>query len=133
MDKQDAEKSPPERDGASRRYFGPRLRELRETYAQRIDSEGPARPLLRATPSASALIQCMQEQSGFSISGAAFNEIENGLNVPRDAVRFINAVAICLRLTEQEKADLSKRLAYDLVSSRLRELTPLAMLPDPEW
>jgi hypothetical protein len=133
MSELEAERTPPAREETRRRYFGPRLRELRETYAQRIDAGRSAGPLLRATPSAQALLQCMERECDFSISGAAYNEIENGANVPRDAVGFLNAVAVCLRLGGHDKADLARRLAYDLVANRLRDLTSLAMEPEPDW
>lgn len=116
-----------------RPYFGKRLRELRETYAQRITPEGAGLPVLRATPSASALIECMRRQCGYSISSAAYSEVENGLNVPRDARSFLDAVAVCLRLTAEEKHDLARRLAYDLVWARLRDLAPEVFPPDPNW
>jgi hypothetical protein len=134
MRQQDADETQPLREEPERRrFFGARLRELRETYAERISSGGSAMPLLRARPTASALIDCMRENRGFSISAAAYNEIENGLNVPRDAVGFLDAVAVCLRLDDADKADLARRLAFDLLSSRLRHLTPQVFPPDPSW
>lgn len=116
-----------------RPYFGKRLRELRENYAQRINPGGTGLPVLRATPSATALIECMRRQCNFSISGAAYSEVENGLNVPRDARGFLDAVATCLRLTDEEKHDLARRLAYDLVWARLRDLAKDVFPPDPNW
>ena len=116
-----------------RPYFGRRLRELRETYAQRLHRGIAEAPSLRATVSASALIECMEREATYSISSAAFNEIENGLNVPRDAQRFLDAVARCLRLNAQEKQDLTRRLAYDLVWARLKDRTPEVFPPDPSW
>lgn len=90
-------------------------------------------PYVRATVSASALLECMKKEQGFSISSAAYNEIETGLNVPRDATGFLDAVAVCLRLTEDEKRDLSKRLAYDLVWARLGKRTKDIIPPSPDW
>lgn len=116
-----------------RPYFGRRLRELRETYAERINPAGARVSVLRATPSAQSLIDCMRDAAGFSISSAAYNEIENGLNVPRDAVGFLDAVAVCLRLSDEDKLDLTKRLAYDILWARLRERAKEIFPIDPTW
>lgn len=101
-----------------KRYFGSFLCELRESYSERMakHAEGPL--ALRAYPTAKTLIACMQ-QEGYSISNAAYSEIENGLNVPRDGAAFIKAVAHCLQLTEAEVRELALRLAYDLISPRM--------------
>lgn len=124
----------PRREASERRpYFGRRLRELRETYAQRLHHGVAEAPVLRATVSASALIECMEREGTYMISSAAYNEIENGLNVPRDAQHFLDAVAKCLHLSEQEKQDLTRRLAYDLVWARLKDRTPDVFPPDPSW
>jgi hypothetical protein len=121
-------------DQSRRLYFGRGLRELRESFVRRLSSGGEDVPYVRATVSASALIDCMKKEQGFSISSAAYNEIENGLNVPRDATGFLDAVATCLRLTEDEKRDLSKRLAYDLVWARLGDgRTDEIIPPSPHW
>jgi hypothetical protein len=134
MDERSDRQTPSERgERARRRYFGARLRALRETYADRISGGGGPTLVLRATPSASALIDCMRREADFHISAAAYNEIENGLNVPRDAVRFINAAAICLRLSEDDKRDLARRLAYDLVAGRLQEMADEVFPPDETW
>jgi hypothetical protein len=120
-------------DQIRRPYFGRRLRELRESFVRRLSSGGAEVPYVRATVSASALIDCMKREQGFSISSAAYNEIENGLNMPRDTTGFLDAVAACLRLNEDEKRDLSKRLAYDLVWARLRDRTDEVIPPSPHW
>ncbi len=116
-----------------RPYFGRRLRELRETYPERISRAESALPVLRATPSASAVIECMRQEAGYVISNAAYSEVENGLNVPRDPPRFVDAVALCLRLTGDEKTDLERRLAFDIVYGKLRERTRDVCPPDPSW
>lgn len=119
-------------DPVRRPYFGRRLRELRSTYLSRISGSDPEGPLLRTTPSASALVHCLQSQ-GVKISTAAYNEIETGLNVPRNAVDFFDAVAKCLSLTPEEKLDLQRRLAYDILWARLRERTDDVFEPDKTW
>src|SRR5262249_55695206 len=124
-------------DTARRPYFGRRLRELRSTYLSRIMGSGTQGPPLRTTPSASTLVHCLAGQ-GVKISTAAYNEIETGLNVPRNAIGFLDAVARCLNLTPEEKRDLERRLAYDLLWARLRERTddvfpPSEGWPAPDW
>lgn len=112
-------------------YFGKQLRALRETYADRINRTGEALPV-RAMPSANSVIACMKKH-GYQIGNATFNEIETGLNVPRDAVGFLDTIAICLRLSSEEKRDLGRRLAYDLLWLRLRARTNEVFPPDPDW
>src|SRR5258706_1162131 len=92
------------REGADferRRYFGRLLRRLRETYSERVSERIPAsaRPLVRTRITASALVECMQKE-GCQISQAAFSDIENGINVPRDADVFLSAITACLQLTD---------------------------------
>jgi hypothetical protein len=114
-----------------RPYFGKRLRELRETFVQRLGS-GETGPMFLGKPSANMLIACMRTK-GYDISSAAYNEVENGYNVPRDAVRFLEAVTDCLRLTEAEAKDLEERLAYDVLWARLRGRADHHIRPKPEW
>jgi len=118
-------------DPVRRPYFGRRLRELRTSYLSRI-SGGAQGPILKTTPSAHALVQCLQAQ-GVKISSAAYNEIETGLNVPRHAVDFLDAVARCLSLSNEEKSDLQRRLAYDILWARLRERTNDVLMPGENW
>src|SRR5262245_43783549 len=96
-------------DPVRRPYFGRRLRELRSTYLSRLGGSDMEGPLLRTTPSASSLVECLQRR-GVRISAAAYNEIETGLNVPRNAVDFLDAAARCLSLSAEEKSDLQRRL-----------------------
>jgi len=119
-------------DAVRRPYFGRRLRELRSTYLSRLSGSATEGPLLRATPSANALVQCLQA-AGVKISSAAYNEIEMGFNVPRHAVAFLDAVARCLSLTDREKSDLQRRLAYDILWARLRERTNDVFPPGEDW
>ncbi len=103
-----------------RPYFGRRLKELRESYVSRIAGASVADPLVRA-PSIQALVQCLREH-GMPMSAAAYNEIEQGYNVPRKAPEFLEGVAGCLKLTESDAEDLKLRLAYDILWARLGEL-----------
>jgi hypothetical protein len=70
---------------------------------------------------------------GYSMSVAAYNEIENGLNIPRDAPRFLDVVAQCLLLSDDEKRDLERRMAYDILHARLGARADAIVPPDPSW
>jgi len=118
---------------ARRPYFGRRLRELRETYSQRAFQGGADAPILRATPSSLEVVQCMDRTSGYKISVPTYNEIENGLNVPREAARFLDAVSACLRLTPEERQDLADRMAYDILWAKLRERTESVFPHKSHW
>lgn len=118
-----------------RPYFGARLRELRETYQQRLQRLHPEQDtgvLMRRPPSTSDLLYRMREE-GYTMSIAAYNEIENGLNVPRDAPRFVDVVAKCLLLSQEEKQDLERRLAYAILYGRLGKRTDDVFPPDKDW
>src|SRR5262249_13786604 len=119
-------------ESSRRPYFGRRLRELRTNYLERISSAEFKNSNLITTPSANALVACLHRQ-GLILSAAAYNEIEGGQNVPRNAVQFLDAVAHCLSLNDDEKSDLARRLAYDILWARLRELTETVFPADPSW
>lgn len=114
-----------------RPYFGKGLRELRESYAQRL-GRSQEQPILRARVSANELIACMQSQ-GFEISQSAYNDIENGYNVPRDPVGLIETVAVCLLLSNEDKEDLEERFAYDMLWARIREHADRYIRPKDHW
>jgi hypothetical protein len=107
------------------------LKELRENYPSRI-TVGRAGTSLVPVPSTSRLVGCLRSHD-VSISTAAYNEIEQGFNVPRNAVAFLDGVAACLELTDDEKEDLKYRLAYDILWARLRELTNTIIKPRADW
>ncbi|HEX6820254.1 MAG TPA: hypothetical protein VF120_17895 [Ktedonobacterales bacterium] len=103
---------------SQRRYFGRRLVQLRETFSQRTAKNGASGVLLRAEPTAKAMVECLNAY-GYSISPATYSEIENGQVLPRDGAAFVDAIAKCLVITEPEKKELIQRLAYDILYSRL--------------
>lgn len=117
---------------APKRYFGKRLRELRASYYQRLSASTPDQLGLQARPTASSLITCMR-QANYEMSTATYSEIENGVNVPRDADSFLTAVARCLRLSQADEDDLAQRLAYDILSIRLGDYTSKVFPPNPDW
>lgn len=120
------------RDAAPRRpYFGRRLKELRESYVMRTAAEGVQRPLVRA-PSTQRLVQCLREQN-VAISAAAYNEIELGVNVPRNARAFLEGVTKCLELIPDEAEELKWRLAYDILWARLGKLADDIVPKHSQW
>jgi hypothetical protein len=123
--------NPGRTEPARRPYFGRRLKELRETFLSRITVGGRENPLVRA-PSTNRLVECLRSH-GVSISTAAYNEIEQGFNVPRNAVPFLDGVAACLQLTEEDKRDLELRLAYDILWARLGELADRLIPQHTQW
>jgi transcriptional regulator with XRE-family HTH domain len=111
---------------ARSRAFGQLLRALRASHCLRASGGDGAKP--RHRPSASALVARLQK-AGYPLSGATYSEIENGLSFPRDAAAFIDAVAACLGLSEDEKRSLQTALAYDVVYTRLGEYARLVLSP----
>ena len=130
-DTREDSQNPGRSDLVRRPYFGRRLKELRENYPSRITA-GRAGMSLVPVPSTSRLVGCLRTHD-VSISTAAYNEIEQGFNVPRHAVAFLNGVATCLELTKDEKDDLTQRLAYDILWARLRDLTDTILPPNQNW
>ena len=98
-------------------FFGSRIRQLRYSFGERTRS-APNAPALKMRPSVETLTNCMRD-AGYQMSPAAYHEVEQGYNIPRDAGAFLDAVSQCLRLTEEEKEDLKRRLAYAILYSRL--------------
>lgn len=106
--------------------FGALLYYLRVTHLERVGRGDPDTPIKRVRYTQAALIACL-EQSGYPISSGAYSEIEQGISVPRDPKRFIQAVTSCLRLNDDEHKQLVKQLAHDVVEAKLgKELTQLA-------
>lgn len=121
------------RDTASQggaRYFGPKLRELREQYHSRLAEASNAALLGKAGLTASAVVGCLR-RGGYALSLPSYTEIESGANLPRDAVRFLAVTEQCLSLRSEEKRDLERRLAYDVLHARLGDLAT-ALLPPLE-
>lgn len=112
-------------DGLERtdtRAFGALLREFRLSYYDRVRPHRPGTPSPRMRLSALALIQALDE-AGFTISPAAYSEIEAGINLPRDPRRFLKAACLCLELKAHECRMLAQELGYDLVKGKLGELS----------
>jgi len=116
-----------------RRYFGPRLFELRETFAARTARPADASAiLLRARPTARALVECLQGQ-GYSISAPTLSEIESGAILPRDGEAFLTAIGKCLQINEDDMRDLTKRLAFDILYARLGDAAAQVIPPQRDW
>lgn len=111
------------------RYFGPKVRELREGYLSRL-AEGSNAALLggKAGLTASAVVDCLRN-AGYELSLPSYSEIESGANMPRDAARFLTIIEQCLSLKSEEKRDLEHRLAYDILYARLGERTDPVLQP----
>lgn len=118
--KDGAEVPTPIAEGQSNRRFGPKLRELRESYWERVTQSGPPGvPAPKMRLSALALIACMKEAGYDAISSGTYSEIEAGNIFPRDFNRFLNTAAACLRLSDEDVEQLRYALAYDLVVPKL--------------
>ena len=113
---------------APRKYFGAYLQHLRETYSERIAANGTSGVVLRAGPTAKALVECLNQHQ-YPISAATYSEIENGLALPRDGNKFVEALGVCLHLRGEEKEKLVKRLGYDFLYTRLGEKATLVINP----
>lgn len=114
---------------AGLRYFGPKVRELREGYHARL-AENQNATLLgkRAGLTASAVVDCLKHE-GYALSLPSYGEIEAGGNLPRDAARFLMIIERCLHLKPEERRDLEHRLAYDILHARLGDRASLVLAP----
>lgn len=113
-------------EGLRLENFGALLRHLRETYGDRIGANRPGKPRVLLT--AQALLNAMKE-AGFSLTSGSYSEIEAGNSIPRDPHGFITVVSECLALNEHERQMLVHRLGYDIVKSKLGDLTDLVFKP----
>lgn len=114
---------------AGMRYFGPKVRELREGYHARL-AENQNATLLgkRAGLTASAVVDCLKHE-GYVLSLPSYGEIEAGGNLPRDAARFLTIIERCLHLKPEERRDLEHRLAFDILRARLGDRASLVLSP----
>ena len=86
-----------EEDAKEFACFGDLVRYLRTSYGDRIGQNLPGRP--RVTLTALSLIKCLAEH-GYPITSGAYSEIESGNTLPRDPVRFWDAICQCLAIDE---------------------------------
>src|SRR5438270_12775551 len=86
MDGQEMDRIPPSERSANpfgvseattKRYFGPGLALMRETFSARTMKEEASGPIVRARPTARAVVDCLRGL-GYSISAATYSEIEGG-------------------------------------------------------
>ena len=77
--------------------FGDLVRYLRTSYGDRTGQNLPGRP--RVTLTALSLIKCLAGHN-YPITSGAYSEIESGNTLPRDPVRFWNAICQCLAIDE---------------------------------
>ncbi|MBF6592112.1 MAG: hypothetical protein IVW57_16505 [Ktedonobacterales bacterium] len=98
--------------------FGGSLKYYRESYFARSTGRPQGAPGPRMYLSALALIECLKD-NGYSLSSGAYSGIETGDSIPKDVPGFLEAVARCLALNEQEVLYLRQDLAFDLVESRV--------------
>lgn len=99
--------------------FGTALRFYREHIADRIRKYVPGRlPDIQLT--AKDVVSCMRE-AGYSISQAAYSDIEQGQYLPRDPEVFFATVVSCLALDQDspEYNNLMDHLAYDVLKQKL--------------
>jgi hypothetical protein len=119
---------PPEprhqRGAGGMRHFGEMLRQFRESYYERVRPQRPDAPSPRLRLSALSLIKCLA-QAGYSVSSGAYSEIEAGKSIPREPRKFVDAVAVCLELTAEQKEALTRQLGYDIVYARLGDFADL--------
>jgi hypothetical protein len=107
--------------------FGSLLRRYRESYSDRLPRTHPEMPRVKLT--ALALIESM-EKAGYSLSSGSYTQIENGSNFPHDPERFLEIVTRCLLLDDAQYHRLARRLAYDVIQSRVgKKIADIAIPP----
>lgn len=106
--------------------FGALVYYLRVTHLERVGRKHPDQPIRRVHLTQAALIACL-EDAGYQISSGAYSEIEQGISIPRDPKRFIEALSIALDLNDDERRQLAQQVAYDVAKAKLGDdLTRLA-------
>lgn len=114
--------------------FGEYLRQLRESYPERIGYNRPMKMRLTAL----ALIACLGSHD-YPITSGYYSELERSTALPKESGRFLEAVAKCLELTSTEVRGLALQLSYETELPRLgprfaREIFEAAaqqLLPPP--
>jgi len=124
--------TPPRHTDRPFRAFGQMLREYRESYGERMRAKNPHLPRVRLT--ALALIEHLEDQYDIHLTSGAYSDIEQGVTLPRELQRFVDAVTACLGI-EKNSLDyhrLIQQLAYDVVAWRAgpdiaQQTVPLVM------
>lgn len=99
--------------------FGIALRYYREHIAERIRRYVPGR-LPDIQLSAREVVSCMKE-ARYPISQAAYSDIEQGLYLPKEPERFLEAVVPCLALERDsaEYRNLMDHLVFDVLAQKV--------------
>ena len=95
--------------------FGELLRYLRETYGERTGRSRPGGP--RVTLTALSLIDCLKHH-GYPITSGAYSLLESGKSLPKDPIRFFEAIWTCLAVEQDSKYRhlVKQQYGFDLMA-----------------
>jgi hypothetical protein len=102
-------------------HFGMLLHKLRLQRAMATRNEGLDVLALVYGERSIVLLRAGLALHGSPLEMGAYRELEAGLRLPDDPVRFLDALSDCLGLSEMDVATLLWQFAYDLLCAELGE------------
>ena len=120
-------------DNAGNERFGTILRQFRKRLPQSQKSEEDRRSLDSQPMSVRQTCRSL-ERHGFHISVRAYRDIEVGISLPQNCAHFLECIAECFSLSDEEAEYLTLLLARDVLRDTLgEELVDELFGPDPEY
>lgn len=101
--------------------FGAHVRLLRQQFRMAPEDEVLGTLALANGDNSMTLICALLAAHGYDLEIGTYREIEAGLHLPDDPTRFLNALAVCLALSDMDVAGLLWQFAYDLLRDELGE------------
>ena len=118
-------------EGSADEHFGTMLRRLRRRVPQSATEEDRRRldsHVMTVREVCSAL-----HERGFRISAREYRDIEAGASLPANCAHFLDSIAECLSLSDEETEHLTLLLARDILRDVLGdELVDELLGPEPE-
>jgi hypothetical protein len=111
-------------------HFAKMLRLLRQRHGVPVRNEALDALALSHGDRSMALICAGLAAHDFRLEVLMYRKIEAGLDLPEDLVRFLDALAECLALSDTETEELARRLAYVILCIELNEDIASELFPD---
>jgi hypothetical protein len=111
-------------------HFGTLLRLLRQQHGVPLRNEALDVLALAQGNGSMALLCAALAAHGYPQEVNRYRDIEAGLCLPEDPVRFLDALAECLMLSDTEAAGLLWQFAYEILRVELGDDLAHELLPD---